>query len=148
MKLESNLYVCKTDIVPAGRENYTAVLKESNIVGLIKKLEERDINIFLDESEKKIKYYVQNNEKESMLPFLIDLPENINVVGYILRNNQLEIKLQDHFEKIGKNGNSFGGPVYFKNGIKCNLIMQGSYEQGKQIGVAEEVINDFYKTLL
>jgi hypothetical protein len=153
MKFEDEIYVGKTEVVPAGSYNYKGFLKNYNIGNLIDKLNEKEIGIIPEYCEQTIEYKLMNEKKKTIVPLQAYFTEDVQVLGYNLRSENLEIELNNYFEtskSMDYKGDSkfiklSGGPRFVKVGVSCSIKLEGNYEEGKKVEIVKNVLKDCYK---
>lgn len=143
MKIEDELYLVDRNMVPAGSQVSSRSIRDYNVLDLIDKLGKDGIEINPRDSEQDIEYIVLGTEKRSTVPLQATFQESVTVVGYSLRNRNLEICLRDYHKSNGSGG--LGGTVHREDGIYCSLKFDGTYSEGSQLETVKEVLKEFYK---
>lgn len=117
---------------------------ETPIKGLIKKLNSADVEISLEDCEKKISYRVGVRIKESTVPFLLDIGNHANIKSYILNQNQcyeLRIELQNYSQIIGS---GMIGCRTGDSGVLCSIDYKSESDWGDVVSEVINVLGNFY----
>ncbi|MGM5488423.1 MAG: hypothetical protein ACQESG_05730 [Nanobdellota archaeon] len=144
MRIEDELYLIERNMVPAGAAVPSRSIRDHNIMDLIDKLNDNGIEIDPHDSEQDIQYRVLQNERNSTVPLKASFEDPVAVVGYTLRNRNLEIGIRDYHKSSGT-GARLGGTVHRKDGIHCSFTFEGAYEEAILIETAKKVLSDFYR---
>jgi hypothetical protein len=123
----------------SGTSSPKGFIKEKNISDLIKKLEKSGVKIDRKNSQQEI--------NGSEIPLLSKQFKELKdkTTAYILRGNNLEIKIRDYSETESHNPlGVIGGSVRHTYGIKIPITFKGTYNQGKILGTLNNILQDFY----
>ena len=112
-------------------------INSKKINELIKKLNRSGINIDRLNSEKTIEYEILEEERQSTVPLESRFNDKVKDIAYHLRGDGIEIILSDYEQ--------YRSPRDITQGIKCLLNYQGEYDNGRKIGLAKDVIQEFYE---
>lgn len=145
MIIKDELYIIKKERVPAGTHVEYVSIRDKSIRNLVNHLNEIGLKIDLSSCEKEIQYRINRTEKQSMVPFRMPIGQGIETIGYILRNNQLELILRDHYKCLGGRSGIIGGDVRIEDGVHCLMSFDGSYEEARVLEDIKEILNNFYR---
>ncbi len=114
--------------------NLHALVKEINLDRLLWNLSEYNINMIEKDSEKIITYEVQNEIVKSRIPLYVGTSEEITIIGYVLRNKNLSIIVEEYADTIHTRDadiSSIPGPIHYKDvsypvsGIRVRIELNG-----------------------
>ncbi len=143
MRIEDKLYLVCENMVPAGFPVSSNSIRDHNVIDLINKLKENGIEINPADCEQNIEYIVLGDKKKSTVPLQSSFQNSPTLTGYILRNSELEIILEDYHKKSRADG-KMGGTVFREDGILFFFKFNGTYREGNQIESAKIVLEEFY----
>ena len=150
MRLEDKLYLTQSKRVVSGLPSYMTFPSVGNrdINELIRILEEKDIMIFQNDSERQIRYNINNEWKSSLVPIGVTFERSeVKTVGYVLRGAGLEFHLKDYRKSQPDRPDMIGGPSYAEGGIIFKFILEGNEmsELSSKLETLKDVVVGFYK---
>lgn len=144
MDIREVFRVTRTTTTPSGLATTNKPLIEENIESLIDLLAEQDIYINLKDSEKHFSYTIRGEEVTSRLPLTEQVSTPINLRGYTLANEHLELRIKDYHTSSAVS-TDLGAPALKEAGIECVATLNGSYEEARVLDTARHVIKRFYE---
>ncbi|MBW1840117.1 MAG: hypothetical protein JRI49_09290, partial [Deltaproteobacteria bacterium] len=94
--------------------------------------------------EKDIRYIILNEYKETTVSLTASFNNDIIFLGYILRNKDVEIGLEDYSKSAGSGSGVMGGSVTTERGIHCSMKLECSYEDVGTLEEIKDTIQEFY----
>ena len=119
-------------------------ISESDMGGLIDVLGDAGVQINPKDCEKSIEYGYLRSTRKSTVPLLLDLGNHARATSYTLRNEQLEIQLENHSQILGSGITGMMGSRVGSSGILCEVKFEGHSGGEKIVGDALKVLNDLY----
>ena len=143
MNIEDELLLTEPHFAQGFSAGPRISIAKTNVMDLMGRLNAKGVVMKPKDAEKEIKYKILGKDRETMVPLQARFENPIMVLGYTLRNDQLEIRLKDYISESGASSRE-GGSQLMKRGVACSLKFQGTYSQGQQVETAKSVLKDFY----
>ncbi len=150
MKIQEELLIIEYSRKVYPLNNSPAIsIKNKDVEVLISSLEQVGFEVDLNNSEKTLEYKIYGETKRATVPFTTDhlgSQSNSLVSEYLLRNKNLELKIEDYNNKHEKQlPGVIGEPRYADVGVRCSLKFDGDGEVGVPlIKKVREKLQTFY----